>query len=274
MPIDRRTLLLVTAGGALLAACGKDDAVPPPNDAQGQGVFAYGDDPSQFGELSLPEGTPRGVVVVIHGGFWKAEYDLSLGRPLAASLVEEGWAAWNIEYRRVGDGGGLPETFDDVAAAIDKLAELGVDTATVITLGHSAGGHLAVWAAGRDQYDDWPAKVKVTGVVSQSGVIDLVGASELGLGGGAVEALLGHPATTADANVDPLQQVPLGVPVYCVHGTGDDIVPISQSESYVAAATAAGAQAELSKVDGDHFVVIDPTSDAWKTQLELLDRLG
>ena len=253
--------------------------MPPPPNAQGQGRFEYGDDPSQFGELSLPDGTPRGVVVVIHGGFWKAEYDLSLGRPLAASLVEEGWAAWNIEYRRVGPassggGGGYPATFDDVAAAIDKLADLDVDTSTVVALGHSAGGHLAVWAAGRDKYDEWPATVKVTGVVSQAGVLDLVGASELGLGGGAVEALLGHPATAADEAVDPLQQVPLDVPVFCVHGTADTIVPPAQSEAYVGAAVGEGADAELVPVDGDHFVVIDVTSEAWKTQLELLDRLG
>ena len=268
MPLARRTLLLATLGGPLVSACGQDESVPPPSGA-GQGRFDYGDDPSQFGELSLPEGTPRGVVVVIHGGFWKAEYDLSLGRPLAASLVEQGWAAWNIEYRRVGGGGGLPATFDDVAAAIDRLADLDVDTSTVVTLGHSAGGHLAVWAAGRDDQ-----VVPVTAVISQAGVLDLVGASELGLGGGAVEALLGHPATTADAASDPLQQVPLDVPVYCVHGTGDTIVPPVQSETYVGAALGAGAEAELVEVEGDHFVVIDVTSDAWRTQLEILDRLG
>ena len=241
----------------------------PAANGQGEGRYDYGDDPSQFGELSLPGGEPRGVVVVIHGGFWKAEYDLSLGRPLAESLVEEGWAAWNIEYRRVGDGGGAPATFDDVSAAIDELDALDLDLTRVITLGHSAGGHLAVWAAGRQD-----PTVKVTAAISQAGVLDLVGASELGLGGGAVQALLGHPATTADAALDPLQQVPLDVPVYCVHGDGDTIVPPVQSETYVGAAVGAGAAAELVMVAGDHFVVIDPGSDAWQKQLELLDRLG
>lgn len=248
--------------------------MPPATNGRGEGRYDYGDDPSQFGELSLPSGTPRGVVVVVHGGFWKSAYDLSLGRPLAQSLVEEGWAAWNIEYRRVGNGGGLPTTFDDVSAAIDKLADLDLDLTTVITLGHSAGGHLAVWAAGRDKYDDWAPTVKVTGVVSQAGVLDLVGATDQGLGGGAVEALLGHQATAADAAVDPLQQVPLDVPVRCVHGDGDDIVPPVQSETYVDAATEAGADAELTMVEGDHFVLIDPASEAWTTQLGLLDGLG
>ena len=231
----------------------------------GQERIAYGDDPSQYAELSLPAGDPRGVVVVIHGGFWKAEYDASLGRPLAASLVEQGWAAWNLEYRRVGNGGGAPTTFDDVAAGIDKLADQGLDLSTVVTLGHSAGGHLAVWAASRPG---------VTAAISQAGVLDLRAAYDLGLGGGAVEALLGHPPGAADERYDPIAQVPLDVPVWCVHGADDDIVPISQSRSYVAAATAAGARAELLEVEGDHFVVIDPGSRAWQQTLAILDELG
>ena len=82
----------------------------------------YGPDPSQFGELSLPTGDrSAGTVVIIHGGFWRARYDLSLGRPLAADLVARGYAVWNLEYRRVGNGGGWPTTFDDVAAGIDAL---------------------------------------------------------------------------------------------------------------------------------------------------------
>ena len=88
--------------------------------------------------------------MVIHGGFWRAQYDASLGAPLAQDLVERGWTAWNLEYRRVGNGGGFPETFDDVAAGIDRLADVdGLDLSTVVTLGHSAGGHLAAWAAAR-----------------------------------------------------------------------------------------------------------------------------
>ena len=238
--------------------------------ASGTRTVRYGDHPSQYAELSLPDGTPRGVVVVVHGGFWKAQYDLSLGRPLAESLVGEGWAAWNLEYRRVGDGGGAPQTFDDVAAGIDRLADVeGLDTSVVLTLGHSAGGHLAAWAAGRDD-----ALVPVTGVVSQAGVLDLVLADRMGLGGGAVRALLGHPAGPRDAAYDPAQQLPLDVPVRCVHGTGDVDVPIELSRTYVDAATAAGADATLTEVDGDHFVVVDLGSAAWTRTLALLDDLA
>jgi acetyl esterase/lipase len=233
-------------------------------------TLRYGDDPSQFGELSLPDGTPRGVVVVVHGGFWKAQYGLSLGRPLVGSLLGEGWAVWNLEYRRVGDGGGTPQTFDDVAAGIDRLADVeGLGTSVVLTLGHSAGGHLAAWAAARDD-----ARVRVTGVVSQAGVLDLVRADRLGLGEGAVRALLGHPAGPGDAAYDPAQQLPLEVPVRCVHGTGDDDVPIELSRTYVDAATSAGADATLTEVDGDHFVVVDLGSVAWTRTLALLDDLA
>ena len=139
----RRTLLGIPAAGLLrraVAACGQDAPVtqrdgnptrspasPAPSPAGSPTRIGYGEDPSQFGELTLPAGRPRGVVVVLHGGFWKAEYDLDLGRPLAAALAAAGWAAWNLEYRRVGGGGGAPATFDDVAAGIDRLASLDAD---------------------------------------------------------------------------------------------------------------------------------------------------
>ena len=235
----------------------------------------YGDHASQYAELYRPPGDPRGVVVVIHGGFWKAEYDASLGRPLATGLAEAGWTAWNLEYRRVGDGGGLPETLDDIASGIDALADVdGLDTSRVVTLGHSAGGHLATWAASRGRFDRGrPERVPVTGVVSQAGVLDLRAAHALGLGNGAVAAFLGHPPGPDDDPVDPLRQVPLDVPVRCVHGRDDTVVPPSQSADYVAKARAAGADADLVEVDGDHFVVIDPGSPAWPTTLEILDGL-
>jgi len=259
--------------GMTLSACGEDAPVRKP-DRAGEGRTTYGDDPSQFGELYLPEGTPRGVVVVVHGGFWLDQYDYTLGSPLATSLAAEGWAAWNLEYRRVGNGGGDPATFDDVSAGIDKLADLGLDLTTVVTLGHSAGGHLGTWAASRGRSERWAGGVAVTHVISQAGVLDLVTADQEDLGGGAVQRFLGHVPGPADAILDPAQQVPLDVPVFCVHGDQDQNVPISQSEQYVAQATAAGATASLTRVEGDHFVVIDPTSAAWTAQLTILDSIS
>ena len=277
----RRTLLALPALGlvpsALLSACSEESIVSTdqspaavPEGGDGVEVITYGDDPSQFAELHRPDGPSRGVVVVIHGGFWKSAYDYTLGQPLARSLATEGWTAWNIEYRRVGNGGGTPQTFDDVAAAIDALAGVeGVDTSTVVTLGHSAGGHLAVWAAGRTG-----AGVPVTHAISQAGVLDLVMSERMGLGGGAAASLLGHAPGPDDAQWDPQQQIPLTVPVWCVHGIDDAIVPIGQSEGYVVDAQAAGAQAEIIRVEGDHFVVIDPESDAWSATLGILDAIA
>ncbi len=262
----RRTVLglpVLGAAVAVLSGCGDDEPVAAPSDTE---TIAYGDDPSQLVELTVPAGTPRGVVVVIHGGFWKAAYDLSLGRPLAADLVEKGWAALNVEYRRVGVGGGVPNTLEDVRAAIATLDDTDLDLTRVVTLGHSAGGHLAAWAG--------HAVDAVTHVISQAGVLDLVAADREGLGGGAVEAFLGHPASEADADADPAQQLPLDVPLWCVHATDDDTVPISQSRDYVAAATAAGARAELVEVAGGHFVVIDPATDAWRQTVTILDGIG
>lgn len=265
-------------GTSTLAACsgpvgsaggGGDDGM-----MDGVERIAYGQDPSQFAELTRPSGTSRGVVVVVHGGFWRSEYDLSLGRPLAASLAEQGWTAWNLEYRRVGDGGGWPQTPDDVSAGIDALADVeGLDLDRVVMLGHSAGGHLAVWAAGRQRLDRWSAaRVPVTAAVSQAGVLDLGAAAREGLGAGAVEAFLGSPVDEVP-DADPVGQVPLDVPVRCVHGRDDANVPFSQSESYVEAARAAGADATLTPVEGDHFVVIDARSEAWATTLRLLEEL-
>ncbi|WP_207008367.1 alpha/beta hydrolase family protein [Nocardioides aromaticivorans] len=277
----RRTVLGLpglAALGAAAAACGGHDEAKESERRTRMNRHTYGEDPSQYGDLLLPDGTPRGVVVVVHGGFWKSEYDAdSLGLPLAEALAAAGWAAWNLEYRRVGTGpgggGGAPRTFDDVAAGIDHLARLDVDTSTVVTLGHSAGGHLATWAAARGRHG-WAEQVPVTHVVSQAGVLDLRAADRDGLGGGAVAQLLGHPATTADARFDPAQQLPLDVPVWCVHARADANVPFSQSVDYVERATAAGAEATLVEVDGDHFTVIDPGSEAWTRQLAILDTIG
>jgi acetyl esterase/lipase len=291
MPVSprptRRHLLRaapVVAGLAVLAplaaACQNRSVSSgvPSGDPEPQGRrVSYGEDPSQFAELSLPSGTPKGTVVVIHGGFWKAAYGLALGRPLARSLADHGWAAWNIEYRRVGGGvgagGGDPQTLDDVAAAIDALAAQDVPRDRVLALGHSAGGHLAAWAASRGRFERWPVRVGLTGVVSQAGVLDLWSAYAEGLGSGAVAAFLGHPPGPADRPVDPLHQVPLDVPVHCIHAAGDDTVPVTQSRTYVRAATEAGASARLTEVQGDHFTLIDPQTDAWSRTLAILDGL-
>ena len=239
----------------MAVACGPAEDDQAAQVKEGAEVVRYGDEVSQYGELTRPEGDPRGLVVVVHGGFWKPEYGIEYAQPLVPSLVEAGWATWAIEYRRTG----ADDTLADVRAAIDAVP---IETDVVVGLGHSAGGHLVTWAA---------AAGGLTHVVSQAGVLDLRAAHEAGLGGGAVEAFLGHPPGPGDADVDPIRQVPLAVPVWCVHARGDTNVPIGQTEAYVAAATSAGATAELVEVEGDHFTVIDPGTEAWARQLALLD---
>lgn len=232
----------------------------------------YGPHPAQFGELSLPVArTLAGVVVIIHGGFWRGAYDLELGRPLAIDLAARGVAVWNLEYRQVSTGGGWPATFADVAAGIDLLAELAVDVAPVVLVGHSAGGHLAVWAAGRDRL---PAgapgaepRVRAAGVIAQAGVLDLTGAARDRIGGTAVPDLMGgDPDEMAEQYrlADASSMIPLGVPVVCVHAPADDEVPFAQSERYVAKTTAAGGQARLVEAAGDHYTLVDPASRDWR----------
>jgi len=209
----------------------------------------YGSDPSQYGVL-YGEGP---VAVLIHGGFWKAEYGLELMDALAADLVARGWAAWNIEYRRLGNGGGVPYTLDDVGAAIDHLDQLpGVDLSRVVAIGHSAGGHLAAWAATRDHL-----RVAVTGVVSQAGVLDLQRAAELRLSNGVVDRFLKSQPTDV---ASPIERLPLGVPALLTHGGRDDIVPVEISQRF---AEASGASL-IVEPEEDHFGHLDPTNPLWK----------
>jgi acetyl esterase/lipase len=281
--VDRRELLRLGVGATLasmLPACSTDDGDSSGASSATMGdveVLTYGDDREQKAELHRPAARSHGVVVVLHGGFWRAAYDYSLGRPLAESLARHGWTALNLEYRRGGNGGRFPATFDDVAAGIDLLADVDdLDTTKVVTLGHSAGGQLAVWAAGRSKLDDtrWSTpRVPVTGAVSQAGVLDLRGAVEQNLDGGAVKEFLGPDDGERYDLADPLRRVPLDVPVWCVQGRDDLQVPIEQSRTYVKAARQAGARAGLAAVDGDHFSLIDVNTPAWVRTLEILDEL-
>jgi acetyl esterase/lipase len=313
----------------------------------------YGTARSQFGELFLPSGGgPWPVAVVLHGGFWRAQYSRRLMRPVCEDLAARGWAAFNVEYRRLGrlSGGGFPRTLEDVAAAVDHLAELpahrrvgtadqgggddpvrptgghepvqpahrrvgtpgeadghgpvqpaaggddplrpagghepvqpgirnddparpaggasrALDLSRVVAIGHSAGGHLAAWLATRER-----ARVPVTAVVAQAGVVDLRLASELGLSRGVVNRFLGGaPATVPErcAAASPAERLPLGVPALLTHGGRDDIVPPVMSERFAAAARAAGDEVELVVVpDEGHFGHVDVANPLWRAVTE------
>ncbi len=242
----------------------------------------YGPDPSQIADLHLPAEQRRpGTVALIHGGWWGPRFGADNLDGVAADLARRGWVAWNIEYRRVGLGGGYPSTLADAAAAIDYLATLeDVDTGHVVAVGHSAGGHLATWAAGRAKLTAGapgagPA-VRVLGVISLAGALDLAAAAREKLGNGAAIDLMGggpdeRPERYAVA--DPLAQVPIPAVVRCVHARADDRVPFAQSLTYVAAARAAGQDAQLLEVSGDHFSVADASSPTWPTVISALEDL-
>jgi acetyl esterase/lipase len=250
------------------------------NQAVGPVRRQYGPDPAQFGELWRPSVTSAATVVMVHGGFWRARYDLSLGRPLAADLVRRGHAVWNLEYRRVGAGGGWPATFEDIAAGIDLLAELAVGTTRVAAIGHSAGGHLAAWAAGRAGLPPGAPGaqplVAVTAVISQAGVLALADCARDGVGGTAAPDLMGgRPQDLPERYrlADPMTAVPVEAAVLCLHSRADDSVPFAYSERYVAAAARAGGRARLHETGGDHFTLIDPLSADWQVAADALPRL-
>jgi acetyl esterase/lipase len=212
-------------------------------------LHRYGNHPEQVAELHLPPADPRAVVVLVHGGFWRERYSRDEMARLAEDLVARGLGAWNVEYRRLDCGGGWPTTVEDVRAAVGALRALGHEPAAAI--GHSAGGHLALWLADL-----------VPRVVGQAAVSDLVAASRLRLGDGAVDRFAGD---ALEAATPPLPQVP----TLLVHGTADDLVPVALS---VALAERAGDHVALSVRAGEgHFEHIDPRSEAWQEVVAWLD---
>jgi len=229
----------------------------------------YGAAPEQFGELRLPcGGGPHSVVVLIHGGCWRAEYDITHVAPLATALADAGWAVWAIEYRRIGSpGGGWPGTFDDVTNAIAHVRQLAarhpLDLARVVVAGHSAGGHLALWSAAQESF-------LPRAVVSIAGITDLATyAAPTGCGSAVVPLLGGTVGEVPEryAFASPATTPPR-VPVQAIIGTADAIVPHAQVD---ALARSTGARVIVRPVEGaGHFDLVAPDGDAWTALLQAL----
>jgi acetyl esterase/lipase len=243
----------------------------------------YGKDDLQHGELRLPKGSgPFPLAIVIHGGCWVAKFASTQNTAaLADALRDAGVATWNVEYRRADHpGGGWPGTFADIAAATDIVRTIAMehplDLSRVITVGHSAGGHLALWAAARARlsktsplYSASPLPLRAA--VALGGPGDLKAFRKYGdkiCGGPVIDQLMGGaPEAVAEryAQGSPVEMLPLGVRQVLIVGLNDGVMPAPEREMYAAKATKAGDRAEVVEVPGGHFEVIAPTSAAWPT---------
>ncbi|MFF1837805.1 alpha/beta hydrolase [Streptomyces sp. NPDC058231] len=262
---------------------------------------AYGDHPDQVIDFYAPRDGRTGapVVVVLHGGAWRAPYDRLHVTPLADFLARRGFAVANVEYRRGSEipqqhgssgpvAGRWPETFDDVAAAMDALPALlarelpTADARRIVVTGHSAGGHLALWAAARHVLPEgspWrlPAAPPLRGVVALAPVADFATAVELDVCSGAVAQLLGGEQDFADRcrYADPAVLLPTGIATAVVQGRSDLTVPHAVAEAFVEAAAKAGETVGLTLLqDVGHFPLIDPAADACAVVAEEIAQLA
>ncbi|MDG9720548.1 alpha/beta hydrolase [Streptomyces sp. DH24] len=268
---------------------------------------AYGDHPDQVVDFYAPRrevvpGVPAPLVAVLHGGAWRAPYDRRHISPFAAFLARRGFAVASVEYRRgaapedAGAGSGVeggiagrwPDTFDDVAAALDALPGLArealpeADSRRIVVTGHSAGGHLALWVAARHLLPegapwrtDRPAPLR--GVVALAPIADLAVADTLDVCGGAARQLLGGEGSFAERRpyADPALLLPTGIATTLVQGREDIDVPQAVAEAYADAAARAGEVVGLTLLeDVGHFPLIDPAADACAVVAEEIAQLA
>jgi acetyl esterase/lipase len=255
------------------------DIVALPSSPANQRI-AYGTDPLQFGDLRVPAGKgPFPVVIVIHGGCWGDLADVSIMANFSTTLTSKGVATWNLEYRRVeNSGGGWPGTFQDVAAGVDFLRTVAksspLDLQRVIAVGHSSGGHLALWAAARHRL---PANsplyvanpLPLRGVISLGGVPDLRSFVDYGKGvcGDRQERLLGGPLSAVPdryAQASPGELLPLGIAQQLVYGGKDKAVPHDLFLTYETDARKKGDSVRVILLEkSGHFEMLSPQTDVW-----------
>jgi acetyl esterase/lipase len=243
--------------------------------------IAYGSAPSQFVELFRPQGEgPFPVVVLIHGGCWTVQYGgITQMRNLAGALAAEGIAVWNVEYRRHDEeGGGYPGMYQDVATAVDRLKDEAkanrLDLSHIVAVGHSAGGHLAQWAASRHRLPQWSpawvnAPVSIPTVISLGGLADLRNQAALIQSSceRTTAQLAGTPTAARPdvfADTSPAEMLPAGIRTVLIHGEHDTISPLAAGEDYARRAQAAGDAAEVFVLPGaSHYDEVAASSSSW-----------
>ena len=252
-------------------------------------AFHYGPAPSQLAELFLPKGRgPHPVVVLLHGGCFLKQYEgFAQTSALAGDLAGRGYAVWSVEYRKLGEpGAGYPGTFQDVGAAVDRLRaeapKYHLDLGRVVAIGHSAGGHLALWAASRGRLPaDSPLRVadplKIGAVISLAGIGDLAGQGKvfaLPCGDDTLDRLLDAAHRKAPfADTSPAELLPTGAKVVMVHGVFDPVMPPYTGRNYVLRVQASGDKAEVVTIpDAAHFDLVIPTTPAWTRIVAILAR--
>ncbi len=247
----------------------------------------YGEQRDQFGDLYLPtQPGPHPLVILIHGGCWRAQYGLAPLGLLCEALRQSGLAVWSLEYRRLGNGGGWPHTFLDVAAGADFVRSLAasfpLNLDRVVAMGHSAGGHLALWLAGRhrlpadsDLYQADP--LALGGVVALAGIPDLAAATRWQICGDAAQELVGGPREQYPKRYEqgsPVYLLPLGIPQRHFVGAHDAIVPPAYLEAQLAVAQQHDDATLTIIPHAGHFEVVDPQRAAWESvQTALWDLL-
>ncbi len=273
---------------ASAAPASVDDYMKQPRHAPAA-VIRYGPAPAQVAELFLPKRKgPHPVIVLLHGGCFLAEYQgLAQTSAIADDLAARGYAVWNVDYRKLGEpGAGYPGTFLDVATAVDRLRteapKYNLDTRRVIALGHSAGGHLALWAAARGKLPaDSPLRtadpLPIRTVVSLAGIGDLKGQAKvfaIPCGDDTIERLIDRARRKSPyADTSPAELLPSGTKVVMVHGAYDPVLPPYTGRAYADLARHAGDKAEVVTIpDAGHFDVVIPTTAAWKEIVVILER--
>ncbi len=247
--------------------------------------ISYGSDSLQYADLRLPDGDgPHPVIVLLHGGCWQGLHRPRHVERLAVALTDAGWATWNLSHRQAPDaGGGWTGTFEDVSLGIDRLRKVAkkyeLDLDAVVTMGHSAGGHLAIWAGARSRVPTeseihFEDPLPLAGTISLGGIPDLVAHYNQEVnpcGKGVTDLMGGKPSAFPEryAHASPAELLPTGTRQLILHGVDDCVFPITLLEAYARQANEAGDDVQMAVIsNASHFEMIAPWSEAWQERVK------